>query len=80
VGRPDGRYDLFRFDRGRIELDTEWRQRVSDGVGDRGRRRDGAAFAHPFDTKRVKHSSAATDSRSPWAQRFGSSLTLRDNI
>src|SRR5205807_9307209 len=51
---PDSLHDPFRCQRRRIELNAERRQRVADGVGDRRRRRNGAAFAAAFDTEWVE--------------------------
>src|SRR6516165_4790153 len=50
----DGPDHLLRLDRGGVELGAERCQRVGDGVGDRCRRCDRAAFTHPFDTERIQ--------------------------
>src|SRR5580704_1736306 len=47
-------YELFRLDRRRIHLDAERSQGVADGVGDSGRRGDGAALADPLHAERVE--------------------------
>src|SRR6516162_1308510 len=52
--RPECLDDLLRLDRGRVELDTEGRERVADGIGDGRRRRDRAAFADPLHAERVE--------------------------